>query len=126
MLRTIFILSFLSTFPLYAQTTIPVDTSAYELVCLHPKERYITALGNVKGVVPHGEWILFDEFGGILARGEYKNGLRHGFWIFYDIDGCEMEKGHYYKGLKKGRWQVYEDMFVVFEEGIAIEQNVYK
>jgi antitoxin component YwqK of YwqJK toxin-antitoxin module len=124
MLKILIILSFFSTLSVISQ--IQIDSSKYDLICYHPKERFVSALGNVKGILPHGKWILFTSNGQIASKGSFKNGKRHGKWRFFDMEGTLMEYGKYKNGMKEGLWTVYEDKYVLFEEGIAIDQNVYK
>lgn len=110
----------------FSQSNIPIDSADYNVVCLHPTERYIAAMGNLSGVVQHGAWIYFDENGKVLSKGIYKNGKRHGKWFFYDIDEQLMESGSYKNGMKEGLWVVYKDMYVLFENGLVKDQNVFK
>ena len=110
----------------FGQESIAIDSSKYDLVCYHPKKKYLEAFGNLKGIIPHGEWILFNEKGKLQAKGKFKNGERHGKWEYYDEEGKLMESGRYRKGKKHGIWLVYEDMFVHFNDGLVVEQNVFK
>ncbi|MCB0476833.1 MAG: hypothetical protein KDC84_01645 [Crocinitomicaceae bacterium] len=105
---------------------IEIDSSDYNVQCYHPEKGYLEAFGNLKGVIPHGQWVLFDEKGRLYAKGLYKKGKRNGEWTFYDLDGNIMERGMYKKGMKQGKWLVYEDKFVIFEDGLVIDQNVFK
>lgn len=125
MFRFLSVFLFIQVFSGFAQS-IEIDSSDYNVLCFHPEKGYLEAFGNLKGVLPHGKWLLFNEEGNLYAKGRFKNGKRHGEWIYFDGEGTVMEKGKYIQGMKQGKWQIYEDMYVLFEDGLVVEQNVFK
>ena len=64
----------------------------------------IAAYGNLKGELPHGEWVYFNRRGGKMSEGKFKNGKKHGTWKFYDVFGDLLTTGKYKKGLLHGEW----------------------
>ena len=110
----------------FAQHSTVIDSSDYNLLCYHPEKRYISAFGNVSGIIQHGKWVLFNEEGNVKAKGRYRKGRRQGKWQFYDEAGGLMEEGRYKRGLKVGTWQVFEKYYVIYNKGKVVEQNAFK
>ena len=122
----IFILIQFQSAKTFGQERSLLDSSAFDVVCYYPSSNQVKAWGSLEGIIPHGEWVLFHQNGQLSARGKFRNGKRHGKWKFYDVKGDLIERGRYRKGNKHGIWIVHEDKFVLFDNGLVVDQNVFK
>lgn len=122
---TLLFFVFIFSLQIEGQVDLDLNQKKYDIICIHPKGKYVQALGNLRQEISHGKWWIYNSNGILVAEGKYRKGKRHGLWKYYDTEGSLMEIGKYKKGKKEGYWKVY-DKFVVFEDGLVVNQNVFK
>lgn len=101
-------------------SSIPCDDG--ELVDTKFKQqRSIYCQKSFDGItyVPHGKYLILDEFGNVMVNGNFDRGKADGYWVKYYKSGTKAEEGQYKEDKKVGKWKFYD------ENGNLINENIF-